>query len=105
MKPKPIWVIAAGALALAGCVGHPAYREEPHHFSRDPQGRRIACYETDVAREYECVPVYRRYVDAPYPEPWSHVRLGFHYGWPYWHGAYRHHYYHHHHEHAPPRRR
>jgi len=79
-------VLACGALvaALAGCAANRPY-EEPHHFSRDSRGNRIACYATEAANEYECVPV-RRYAYAdPYYDPyWS---LGFYYGWPRYYGG------------------
>lgn len=60
--------MAAGlVLALAGCA-HDTYREEPHHFSKDQHGRRLACFTTDVENEYECVPAYRSYPYA-YRDP------------------------------------
>lgn len=82
--PKLLKILAIGAAAsvLAGCA-HDSVREEPHHFSKDARGHRIACYSTTVANEYECVPV-RRYAYAdPYYDPyWS---MGFYYGWPRYH--------------------
>jgi len=80
-------LIGACALAAAGCA-RGAVREEPHHFSKDARGNRVACYTTDVANEYECVPVYRDhgYYGRGYYDPyWS---AGFLYGWPYYHPHY-----------------
>lgn len=76
--------VAACALAVAGCA-HDAVREDPHHYSKDARGNRIACYTTTVANEYECVPVRRYAYAEPYPyyDPfWS---MGFYYGWPGYH--------------------
>jgi hypothetical protein len=82
--PK-VLIVAACALALGGCARN-YVREEPHHFSKDARGNRIACYTTDVANEFECVPVYRDYGYAGYRgyhDPfWS---PGYLYGWPYQH--------------------
>ena len=83
-------IVAVGAcvLTLGGCARE-YVREEPHHFSKDARGHRVACYTTDVANEYECVPVYRDYGYAyprGYYDPyWS---TGFLYGWPYGHHHY-----------------
>lgn len=80
-------ILAAGAFALAlmGCARE-YVREEPHHFSKDSHGNRVACYPTDVANEYECVPVYRSYGYAyPYPHYDPFWSAGFLYGWPYHH--------------------
>lgn len=81
-------LLAAGAcaLALAGCARE-YVREEPHHFSKDARGNRIACYTTDIANEFECVPVYRDYgygYPGGYYPYWG---AGF-YGWPYYHHHY-----------------
>jgi hypothetical protein len=87
-KALQLVTLAACALALGGCATQRYHEEEPHHFSRDADGNRIACYATEVASEYECVPVVRRYPRAyhdPYWDPfWPHVSLGFWYGWPHY---------------------
>jgi hypothetical protein len=82
---KRLMFVALG-LALAGCAGDRVREEEaPHHFSKDTHGNRIACYTTDVANEYECVPVYRRYAAYPYGYPYDpYWSAGFVYGWPYY---------------------
>ena len=87
-------VLAALLLALSGCAGQPHHDEQPHHYSKDDRGNRIACYASEVAREYECVPVVRRqaYAYDPYWDPyWPWVSFGLYYGWPhhyYGHGGY-----------------
>jgi hypothetical protein len=69
-------VLTAGllGLALTGCA-HDSYREEPHHFSKDSRGNRVACFATDVVDEYECVPAYRStgyaYYDPFYDPFWG----------------------------------
>lgn len=70
----------AGLLLLGGCA-HDSYREEPHHFSKDSRGHRVACYATDVADEYECVPAYRSHPYAGYPYAYGYDPF---YD-PYWH--------------------
>jgi hypothetical protein len=78
-------VLAAIVLALSACAGHPYREEQPHHYSKDRDGNRIACYATEVANEYDCVPVVRRqaYAYDPYWDPfWPGFSLGFYYGWP-----------------------
>ena len=74
-------ILAVAALALGACVAQP--REEPHHYSKDRDGNRIACYSTDVANEYDCVPVanpnrYAYAYDPYYYDPF----------WPYWSAGY-----------------
>lgn len=85
--PKLLKSLAAVACvaALAGCA-HDGVRPEPHHFSKDARGNRIACYTTAVANEYECVPT-RSYAAAPYPYPYYDPfwATGFYYGWPGYH--------------------
>jgi hypothetical protein len=74
--------VAAAILAVAGCATNGRYEEPPHHFSKDARGNRLACYGTEVANEYECVPVVRRHGYAdPYYDPFWSAR--FLYGWPY----------------------
>jgi hypothetical protein len=96
--PLRLMLIAATALALSACAGRPYHEEEPHHFSKDARGNRIACYATDVAKEYDCVPVVRRYsyYDPYYYDPfWPHWSVGFYYGVPwYWYGHHHHYYVH-----------
>ena len=78
-------VLAATVLAASACATAPERIEGPHHYSRDADGNRIACYTTDVANEYECVPVRRRYASDPYWDPYyayPWVSFGFYYGWP-----------------------
>jgi hypothetical protein len=77
--------LCAALLAVAGCARQPVHEEAPHHFSKDARGNRLACYTTDVASEYECVPVARRYghaYDPLYDPFWPHGYLGWHYGYP-----------------------
>jgi len=87
-------VPAAMVLALSACAGHPYREEAPHHYSKDARGSRIACYATEAANEYECVPAVRRraYAYDPYWDPyWPWVSFGLYYGWPhyyYGHGGY-----------------
>lgn len=84
-------VLGAGAcvLALTGCARE-YVREEPHHFSKDARGNRIACYTTDIANEFECVPVYRNYgYGYGYPGYYDPFWGAGFYGWPYYH---HHHY-------------
>jgi len=78
-------VPAALVLALSACAGTPSKIEDPHHYSRDRDGNRVACYTTGTANEYECVPVARYYPHwhDPFWDPWAY---GLAYGWP-------HHYY------------
>lgn len=80
---------AIGALALAGCARH-YVREEPHHFSKDARGHRIACYATDVVDEFECVPVYREHHAWGYPGGYYAGPYGWAgvYGWPHYHSHY-----------------
>jgi hypothetical protein len=82
-----IAAIAAVALAFAGCAGHRP-REEPHHYSKDRYGDRIACYATDVVNEYECVPTVRsRYAYDPFYDPWwPRWSVGLFYGPPRYYG-------------------
>ena len=84
---RKITVIGVALLALAagGCASRePVYEEQPHHFSRDERGNRLACYTTDIASEYDCVRVARRYGAQDHYDPfWPHGYLGWHYGYPY----------------------
>ena len=81
--------ILAAALALGACAAHQP-REEPHHYSKDRGGNRIACYATDVANEYDCLPARARYphgyaYDPFYYDPfWPYWSLGFYYGGPHY---------------------
>ncbi len=82
-------VLAATMVALSACAGTPAREEAPHHYSKDRNGNRIACYATETANEYDCVPVVRRqgYAYDPYWDPyWPSVSFGLHYGWPHYYG-------------------
>jgi hypothetical protein len=82
-SPLKIAALLAAALALGGCAANTP-REEPHHYSKDRDGNRIACYKTEVASEYDCVPVNRRYgyaYDPYYYDPfWPYWSMGFFYG-------------------------
>ena len=78
MSPLRIASVLAAALALGGCAANPP-REEPHHYSKDRDGNRIACYSTDVANEYECVPAGARYPYAYAYDPFFYDPF-----WPYW---------------------
>jgi hypothetical protein len=79
-------LIAAAAL-LGACAENPP-REQPHHYSTARDGTRTACYTTQVANEYECIPLrpardyYDPYYDAYYDPFWPHLGFGW-YGWPY----------------------
>lgn len=89
-------VLAAVALALSACATHPYHEQEPHHYSKDRDGGRVACYATEAANEYECVPVVRRYPYRydPYWDPyWPWVSFGLYYGWPHYYYYGHHHYY------------
>ena len=57
---------AAFVLALAGCVESPYRDEEPHHYSQDRYGNRLACYTSDLENQYDCFPVERPYQYAAY---------------------------------------
>jgi hypothetical protein len=85
MNARTLRFSAATALvlALSACAGAPAKIEDPHHYSKDREGNRTACYATETANEYECVPVTRRYAHSRYEDPfwdpwWSY---GFGYSW------------------------
>jgi hypothetical protein len=79
-------VPAALMLALAACAGTPAKIEDPHHYSKDRDGNRVACYTTETGNEYECVPVVRYYPRSydPFWDPWLY---GFAYAWPHYYGT------------------
>lgn len=80
-------VAGACALVVTGCAQQ-YVREEPHHFSKDARGNRIACYPTDIADEFECVPVRRAY-GYGYPHGYyDPYWMGGFYGWPYYHPHY-----------------
>ena len=74
-------LVAAAAVGLGACVAQP--REEPHHYSKDRDGNRIACYATDVANEYDCVPTRRAYDTAYDYDPYFYDPF-----WPYWSAGY-----------------
>ena len=87
--------MGVAGLVLTGCA-HDSYREDPHHFSKDSRDNRVACYATEAANEYECVPAYRGYPYVHYRDPFYD---------PYWgvgfYGYYPAYGYHHHHYPAP----
>ena len=83
MNRLKIASIAAAALALAACAQNPPREEQPHHFSKDRDGNRIACYETDVANEYDCVPAYARRQYAYAYDPYYYDPF-----WPWWGAGY-----------------
>ena len=56
---------AAAVLALAGCVAYPYRDEQPHHYSQDRYGNRLACYTSDLENQYDCFPVSRPYAASP----------------------------------------
>jgi hypothetical protein len=101
-------LLAIGLLSLAACAGQP-YREQPHHYSKSRDGERVACFQTEVVNEYECVPVERRYVRHGYYHPydpfWPFFTFGFVYGvHHHGHVAYYPYPYHHHGHHRRWRR-
>jgi hypothetical protein len=69
------------ALALSACAGAPEKIEDPHHYSKDRDGNRTACYATGTANEYECEPVTRRYARSgfhdPFWDPWWSYGFGY----------------------------
>ena len=84
-------VPAALMLGLSACAGSPEKIEDPHHYSRDRDGRRVACYTTDVVGEYECEPAragapygypYAGYGYDPFWDPWWSYGFGYQWwGW------------------------
>lgn len=91
LSPLKLASMLAAALALGACAAN-SPREEPHHYSKDRDGNRIACYTTDVVNEYDCVPVHARYpygygyaYDPYYYDPfWPWWSVGFVYGGPHY---------------------
>jgi hypothetical protein len=85
MRPLVGMLVAAAAVALAACAGQPAKEEQqPHHYSQDKRGNRLACFATDVASEYECLPLARAadYYYDPFYDPFWRSSLNYGYGWP-----------------------
>lgn len=78
----------AVAAAVGGCASEQARTPEPHHYSQDARGNKLACYNSATPNEYECVPVNRPYAyyDPFYDPFWDPYwpRAGFYYGWPYY---------------------
>lgn len=83
MKVPGVMLLAIGLLSLAACAGQPP-REEPHHYSKNRDGERVACFQTEVANEYECLPVEGRYARRAdyyaYDPLWPFFSVGLIYG-------------------------
>lgn len=99
---KPTCRLLAVSLAVAvlpACVTHPQRpAREVHHYSHDAEGTRLACYRTEVAREYDCYPLdgHQAVHDHAHFDPWWPLfGLGLVYSW--------HHHPHHGHHYWRPR--